>query len=198
MPLEFPKGSITLDFAKAVVGPTETIEMYSNATLVGGATYTPADSGIFSHGRNAAAMRVQYYSTANTAWYSNIVVTSSNSFTAIGDGTNFRILNNLGGNAEYMLFRHYISTGTYERARDEQLAALATWTPAVSGYFAFGGEAVEVQFQMNYATFGWMSIFTASSGYPLTIVLGDGTNLRVKNTHAANAYYHVTMRAKMT
>jgi hypothetical protein len=179
-------------------GGTETIEKYADATLAAGATYTPAASGIFfiMFIPGTLYLGVYYYSTAGASWYPVEGDTGYNrSAMAIGDGTNFRIKNEAADPYEYCLFRHYYSTGTYERARDEQLAAGASWTPAVSGFFAMGSSAISVVIQGNKTTAGWDKIDESSVVEAITI--GDGANLRVYNGNGA-AQYHTTLRAKMT
>lgn len=179
--------------------PTETIEKYADATLAGSATYTPAASGIFfSQDAQVGLLSIKYYSTAAAAWYRPRAYTAFYGCTAIGDGTNFQIENISGGDVEYCLMRHYLSTGTYERARDEQLANNATWTPANSGFFASGGEASPITLQVNKTTAGWTATGESAQTRSVTVVIGDGTNLRVQNAAGGVAYYHVAMRAKLT
>ncbi len=181
---------------------TETIEKYADATIAAGVTYTPAASGIFfSMGRSGGAIvfGIQYYSTVAGGWYSAVQGNNFMGSSAIGNGVNFRIVNSDVGDREYCLMRHYYSTGTYERNKDEQLASLTAYTPAVSGFFADAEQVYAgVELQINMTTAGWSLAQEGANGYPLTIVIGDGTNLRVYNTSGTTAYYHITMRAKLT
>lgn len=178
-----------------VPGGAETIEMNSTATLGLAATYTPADSGIFF--TTQSQYEPQYQSTGG--WVSPRAQVRAAGFTAIGDGSHFRIKCGIAA-TEYIIFRHHYGTGTYERARDEQLAAGADWIPAVSGFFATGGEDDTVQVQVNKPVAGWMLAGEWQSALvvPGTIYISDGARLKVKNTHGVNAYWHATMRAIMT
>lgn len=184
-------------------GGTETIEKYADDTVAAGASYTPAASGIFFlTAGDPTLFGAQYYSTLATAWYyisSQAALTIAGA-TLIGDGTNFRIINGSAGNAEYTLMRHLLSTGTYTRERDEQLAAGATWTPATTGFFSVAvQQRIGLAAMIQQTTAGWAE---ATEYYvaqrPTTVLIGDGSAFRVKNFSGDTAYYHVTMRAKMT
>lgn len=181
-------------------GGTETIVLLSNATLAGGASYTPVVSGIFFGDIYGNYSLPEYYSTVNAAWYQPIIPTTPfKGFTAIGDGTNFRLTNgNVGVAKEYMLFRHYISTGVYQRQSDTDIAAGATYTPASTGFYAKGIEDNTVLLEIQYGVLGWTNCITAyDSGHPVTIFISDGTNLRARNTDVS-ARVCVFMRAVMT
>lgn len=185
-------------------GGVETID-YANAIIANNATYTPGNPGIFfkvgNVGGEGREYSIEYFSTADAAWHTPGNWLRYMGATAIGDGTNFRIKNNSGGNAEYGLMRHNISTWTYERARDEDLAAGATWTPATSGFFAMGTETTgDCEIEIQLAGAGWEDAKeVGGADYTrLTIVIGDGTNFRVKNNDGVAACYHVTMRAALT
>ncbi len=184
-------------------GGVETIEKYADAAIADSATYTPAASGIFYLSSEDAFAGTgdfthSYYSTVAAEWYSPKTITKVQSTTAIGDGSNFRIVNNSGNNREYILFRHYYSSGTYERNKDEQLLDAAGYTPAVSGFFADGARAVSCDIRLNFTGVGWRQVGEINaSNYPGTIVIGDGTNLKVYNA-SAGAVRHVLMRAKLT
>jgi len=181
-----------------IPGGTETLEKYANAVLANGATYTPAASGMFfAPINNTLGCRFQYYSTVAATWYSPKNIAGNYGAMGIGDGTNFRILNTSGADREYCLMRQYYSTGTYERARDEQLAIGASWTPATSGFFADGSEDIDLRIEILLTTEGWRQAFEVNGAQPMTPAIGDGTCLRVNNAAAA-AKYHVTMRAKLT
>jgi hypothetical protein len=182
-------------------GGTETIEKYADATIAALATYTPASSGIFflTPCGSLDALAPWYYSTIDASWYAVKAIAVMNGFTAIGDGVNFRVKNNYSADRYLVLMRHYYSTGTYERARDESLAAGTTWKPSTTGFFAVGGAVAQVRAEMQQTTLGWSMVGEAASstGYPATILIGDGVNFRVKNADTA-ARVHVTMRAKLT
>ena len=177
---------------------TETIEYYSSANLANGANYTPGDPGIFYEAGNGG-YRHQYFSNVNTAWYQPSGEGRTQGATTIGDGTNYRVMDIDGGVLEYFLMRHYLSTGTYERVRDEDLAAGAIWTPGDSGFFSGGQEGSNVDFEINYPIAGWTdSIYaTGSINRPMTILIGDGSRLRIKND-GVSTRWTVTMRAVMT
>jgi len=176
-------------------GGVETLEMVSDADVALDATYTPGVSGIFFLADMQFAC--EYFSTGNGDWYSPEAIARHAGFTAIGDGSNFRIKCGLAN--EYTLFRHHVTTWTYERARDEDLGAGITWTPADSGFFATGSEITGVQMEINQTTSGWVKAQESLNQIvvPVTIAIGDGTRLRVKNTTGGNRY-HVTMRAALT
>ena len=184
-------------------GGVETIELYSNNTIVNGATYTPGDSGIFynSSDSQTQAFSCEYFSTGAGLWYKvGGTINEICAFTAIGDGTNFRIRNNSGGNREYIMYRHFITTWTYERARDEDLGGGANWTPTVSGFFADASEiGDDPRPQANFGAAGWSKHFAErqTPDSPATIWIGDGTNMRIANT-TGGALYHVAMRALMS
>jgi len=191
------KGGVTIFGKLGTYVLTETIEKYADASLAIGATYTPAASGIF-FALCVLSIRVQYYSTVAAAWYSPFNDTYHAGVTAIGDGTNFRLYANAAG--EYCLMRHYSSLGTYTRDKDEQLAEGASYTPAASGFFANAMSFVtRPVLQINRTTAGWTDVQEGQSAvHFLSIVIGDGTNLRVTNPAGAGAQYHVLMRAKMS
>lgn len=178
---------------------TETISKYADATLASGASYTPAASGTFFNGAPVFAFQPYYYSTLAASWWgiAGGAYTFAG-FTAIGDGANFRITNNNVASKEYCLMRHYYSTGTYERARDAQLATGTSYTPATAGFFANAAELTACQFQLLYtsASWSWTRDYV-STNQPITIVIGDGTNLRIINNNALASYY-VIMRVKLT
>jgi len=181
----------------------ETLERYATGNLTTGQSYTPADSGIFFEpqmgGENGYSC--EYYSTANTKWQNVTGLDDIHQigFTAIGDGTNFRIKMQAAPDGEYCLFRHYYSKGTYERESDQQLADGASYTPSDDGFFASATEHATCDMQSNYAVAGWGDCEETlpDNSRPATIVLGDGTNLRVRNDAGA-AKYAVLMRAEMT
>lgn len=184
-------------------GGVETIEKYADATLAAGATYTPAASGIFF---NVATnyFDVEYYSNVGVEWcrVGGSSTSTMRGSMAIGDGTNYRIMNNGGVDREYCLMRQNYSLATYERAKDEELAGTASWTPANSGFFADAEETTivvgTVGIEINKTTAGWtMSYEVTAATHPIALVIGDGTNLRVHNI-SGTAYHHVTMRAKLT
>lgn len=181
-------------------GGTETIEKYSEGSLASGATYTPNSSGVFFSSNGQQAINVAYYSTVAATWYPVKTLATLAGSTAIGDGTNFQIKNNNPGARNYCLMRHYYSTGTYIRDKDEQLAAGATYTPATAGFFADAAELTGCYMQI-YMVGTWVATFeagmTPTVDFSVTIVVGDGTNLRVRNT-AGTSSYHVTMRTKLT
>jgi len=197
------KTGITI-FGKAgtvIPGGTETIEKFADATIAAGATYTIAQAGIYSQpGETVAAFRHQYYSSVAATWYKPRGITAAfYGQNIISDGTNAQLYNTTGGNQEYCLMRHYLSTGTYERARDEQLAASATWTPAVAGFFALGAENNQVKAEYNETVQSWFIVGeTTVTLHSVGLLIGDGTNFRVKNQSGATAYRQVAMRAKMT
>lgn len=184
-------------------GGTETIEKYADATIAADATYTPGVSGIFyytggnTNKTNGYACGV--YSDARGAWnWINGNESERASFMTIGDGTNFQIKNKSGGNLEYILMRNFYSMATYERARDEQLAANASWTPGNSGFFQAGGEHNLIFTELNLTTAGWIDAANCQgSNFASSLLIGDGTNLRIKNRSGSIAYYHSTMRAVM-
>lgn len=201
------KSGVTI-FGKAgsvIQQGTETVEKYADAVMAFAATYTPAASGIFFSVGSTAGVVIEYFSTLAGVWEIPGGGWSLSGFLgamAIGDGTNFRIRNATGGVYEYCLMRQYYSTGTYERARDEQLADGTSWTPAVSGLFACGAENKlgRPQIQIQKTTAGWSFAYetATTTQQPLAIVPGDGTNLRVINAGGFGTGYHVTMRAKLT
>ena len=182
---------------------TETIDSDSG-NLGAGVTFTPGDSGIF-FGVGYDEFSFEYQSTGASAWYPLAEATKLAGFSCIGDGINFRIKNLASSGKNYILFRHHIATtSTYERARDEDLASGATWTPGDSGFFSVVGEfqigGGSIRTEINRPTDGWSEarVYPTTAQRPATMSIGDGTNWRVKNTHGSLARYHVTMRAKMT
>ncbi len=178
-----------------IEGAVDTVTKYADATLGTGVTYTPADPGIFAIGDYWYV--TQYFSTVNTAWYSYRNRSYWTYFSAIGDGTNFRIKNLNVGNYEYTIFRHYMATGTYERAMDEDLAGGASYTPAASGFFDVGSEAQDPDIEINKTTAGWTGWDSNNVAMPHTVTIGDGANWRVKN-NTGGLLVHVTMRALMS
>ncbi len=196
------KSGVTIfGFTGTLVGGVETIGKYSDGVLATGASYTPADPGIFSFitgGASTIGFSPYYYSTLAGLWYAAISVTGGNTVgMGIGDGANFKIQNNNAADREYILMRHHLSTGTYERVVDENLVGGGTYTPATSGFFADGQAAITIRLEFNLTTAAWSSAIQGAASGPVAIVIGDGTNLRVKNT-TGGALYHVLMRAKMT
>lgn len=187
-------------------GGVETITRHSTGNLASNANYTPAVSGIFATmcglgGWGGSGVSVQYYSDAEGSWWN--LTSSGSGQTAIGDGTNFRIRNNSGAtNYDYALFRHYYSTGTYERLRDLDLAGGATYTPAVTGYFAlvgevFGPTSIYMWANANGTWYIFREVSDGTNNKSATIVIGEGTNLRVKNS-AGGALNYVLMHQKLT
>ena len=188
-------------------GGVETITKYACAVIADNATYLPGDSGIFFNGAGAAGASKycpQYYSDVAGAWGTPnaIIEPGFVGFSAIGDGTNFRIQNESGGAAEYCLMRHYIDSGTYQRVMDENLAASTSYTPAVSGFFAdhqCDADISTVVIQIQYTTAGWLTAWEQDvTDRPISLAIGDGTNLRVTNLSGITAHKHATMRAVMT
>lgn len=181
-------------------GGVETIELESNGILAAAATYVPTDSGIYAGSRSLSSIFVDYYSTALTAWYPprGNGGFRYDGFTAISDGANFRVRSG-DANNEYTLFRDFLDSGTYERESDREVAGAATYTPADSGFFAFATQANCVP-EANFSGAGWRDWYESSAaiGYrPLTIMIGEGANFRVKNTGGV-AKRVVLMRAAMT
>jgi len=90
---------------------------------------------------------------------------------------------------------------TFERYADVTVSAGGSYTPAVSGFFALAtvhddlaGDEVEPQLYSS-ATATWLCMHTVDSYRPFGgMLIGDGTNLRIKNSLAANKAI-VLMRA---
>lgn len=186
-----------------IPGGTETIIRLSTGNLANGANYTPAVSGVFFSGMSAHyTCRVQYYSTAQAAWW-YCGYSANLGVTGIGDGTKFRIINSGTGNSEdYIIFQHYYSLGTYERLRDTTLANGASYTPAVSGFFAVASDAtyaynLRIQLLENGTWYDAMESGGSVSNEAGTLAIGDGTNLRVTNNDGAQRNY-VLMHNKLT
>ena len=183
-----------------IPGGVETIEKYASAVIATGVTYTPAASGIFFFPMDSGSrtFQVEYYSNLGANWYNAIVSVIVTVGQAVGDGTNFRIKNTSAGDSEYTLMRHHYSTGTYERAIDESLAALTSYTPATTGFFADAKAHGALRSQINQTTGGWQIYGEAGNTLYTMLMIGDGANWRIYNSDAAFARIHVTMRAKLT
>jgi len=182
-----------------IPGGTETIETSDQSDIAYLGTYTPSGEGIFFGGQDGAfaLSSVEYYSTFKTTWYNVQGGTYwAAGFTAIGDGTNFRLKNNSGGAIETSLQRHHMSTGTYERAYDNNIAAGASYTPS-AGFIAVGSEDTNPRIQTNLATNGWVLAdeYQSATNNPITVAIADGTNIRVYTGVQKCA---VVMRAVMT
>ncbi len=179
-------------------GGAETVEMVSDAILGVGANYTPGVSGIFAGSVDwAVYLYTQYFSTTDGVWYKHANLKLS-AWSAVGDGANFRLLSGNGG-CDYIIFRDYIDSGTYERESDADLGAGVTYTPADSGVFSLGSEGEACVFQVNFGVLGWTDWheYTGVNGQPCTVVIGDGARLRVINNAGGNRQF-VLMRAVMS
>ena len=203
MPLEVTKGSITLDFAEKCAGaPVETIENFAEGQLADEASYTPASPGIFLGGKNEKHW-VLYYSDTMATWYRPAATLTANyvqAYTAIGDGTNFKIQCKVGP-ADYLLMRHHLPSATYERDYDDGDLAFGTaWTPATAGFRAIGAESTYYpSAQLDFPNDGWDTITEYRiTGSPLTIMIGDGVDWRVYNGSPDTDYAFVCMRVVMT
>ncbi len=196
MPLEFRQGSATLDFAKTAGGAaaTETFERYLASALPAGNTYIPADEGIFSATMGTTWLHVDLRSGGT--WYSALGIIRGNS-SVVGEGASLRFRNSDTIFVEFLIFRHLMSTGTYEENQDVDLAGGAAYTPADGGFFSHTSEAMDVD--CEHFNFLWFSQWDydsngANDGVLLTI--GDGTNLRYRNI-SGSARRLIVMRAVM-
>jgi len=185
-------------------GGAETIEMFAEANLASGGTYTPASEGIFTAGKSNSTLLQGQYLDGSAAWIQKETANEENTtLNAIGDGTNFRIKNTQGFAGDYQLMRHYMSTGTYERESTADLASLAVYTPADGGFFAMGSEtptANSPSLQQDFPTEGWQTCteWATATSYAHALIIGDGTEVRVLNGDGAAARWYALMRAVMT
>lgn len=181
-------------------GGAETIEMFSEDELAAGGLYTPASEGIYFAGKASQSMLQGQYHDGQPAWIQMEAANEENTtLNAIGDGTNFRIKNTQGFAGDYQLMRHYMSTGTYERASTADLASLASYSPA-EGFLAMGSETAFPELQQDLPNEGWQSCkeWATNTNYAHALVINDGTEVRVHNGDGAAARWYVLMRAVMT
>ncbi|GAI74378.1 unnamed protein product, partial [marine sediment metagenome] len=113
----------------------ETLERYYSQSLAAGATYTPADSGIFFVAAGGISPRLTPYYNG----YRPMDTSNYYGFTAIGDGSNLGIKSE-SYPVELLMMRHYITTWTYDKYYDDDLPQNSAYVPADGGFFACGTE----------------------------------------------------------
>lgn len=175
----------------------DTFSRYYSLSLANGVSYTPTDAGLYFKSATGNFGVIEYYSTANTAWYAPRagLVTRLPSQNGISDATNMRVKNIGGAALEIILMRWYHSIATYERYADQDIAAAGQYTPAVGGVFTWGSETTDVKAYLNLITAGWSDARDAlDQGVSIPAIIGDGTNLRWNNVDGGNARIAVVMR----
>lgn len=166
----------------------ETLERYYSLDLTGGTTYTPSDSGIFFvFGMHNFSPYYGGYSPMGQARFRG--------FTAIGDGSTLGIKSE-AATEELLIMRHHITTWTYEKYYDADLAQNTAYVPADGGFFAVGTEWTAPPVQINLVSTGWVYVEpTWNTDMPLTISIGDGTNWRLYQTSPPQ--YMVLLRCSL-
>jgi len=182
MPTEFPRGSITMDFAKKVTAPIETFERYHTVNLGAGAVYVPGDEGLFSAAlADVSKLRLE---TQSGAGFIPVLTDVDGNNATIGDGTNFRYYNTDIGAHDFVVMRYYLTTATYERYYNANLGAGLSYTPADEGFFSMSAINVPsdaiVEYKFNAAWILWHSFNDPGAACGATLAIGDGTNMRVR------------------
>lgn len=85
---------------------------------------------------------------------------------------------------------------TFQRYWYGNLTPSATYTPAVSGFFAFGGGG-SADIWNELLGSSWVTSSTVHSYNSFMLCVGDGTNLRAINKDASTTYECVIMRATL-
>ena len=198
MPFEYPDASITLDFAKrAAAGPAvETFEREHTEDLAGGGTYTPAVSGFFSTSLETSDMEIEVQTTGG---WMEVVIEGIGFSSIIGDGTNLRFGNNNAAARELVVMRHHLSTATYVRYSNQDLAAGTSYTPGDEGLFSHGSEGndVKCEYKYNANWYLWGTYNVLGSPRGTSLGIGDGTNMRYRNNDGVNARWLAVMRTVM-
>lgn len=183
-----------------IEGGVETIEMYAEGNLATTQFYVPSHEGIYFTGKATQLGWQVQYQDGGTVWRPTVSgAFSCTTISAISDGSRFKLYRQGAAAADYQLMRHYMSTGTYERASSADLASLATYTPS-EGFVAVGVELVSVYIQQDLPTEGWVRAYENphQTGYAVALVITDGAEIRVLNSDGANARWYALMRAVMT
>lgn len=179
----------------------ETFERYHVEDLAADSSYTPSDDGLFSSaieytGVENLSVRLQ----DNSPSWQTVLPNVRGNNAIIGDGTNLKFYNAAGAASNLVVMRHHLSTGTYERYNTQDLAAGASYIPANEGLFSHAGESSDIRCEYQYSPGVWWYWYVNGgiSSYDATCLgIGDGTNLRYRNTDGANARWTVIMRHLM-
>jgi len=200
MPVEFPRGSVTLDFAKSAAAATESFERYYVADLAGAWTaYTPGDEGMFSTVLESSDLYPALQDgganwrgiTADAILFGHVAL--------IGDGGNLQWSNGNAAARNIVVMRHHLSTATYEYYHSADIAAGVSYVPADEGFFSHAYEQPRnyCEYKYNAAWWYWGCYSNAVNPKGTYLAIGDGTNIRFRNTDGGNARWVVIMRAIM-
>ena len=148
-------------------------EVYNDA-LAAGASYTPGNAGIYQSAGDNTSFIYPEFNSAKIGWKGpgdRVGAPYCYMGHWVSDGTNARVRNVSGAEKDVRVVRWYLDTFTYSRSYDEDLAATTGYTPAVAGYYSYGGESNQLGYQYNFAAPGWKSARDTCLAYTVQLLI---------------------------
>jgi len=182
-----------VNLAELTISVIPVFEKYYEGTLAAGATYTPADEGLYSMSSNDSGyMRFEIY--GDTKWIMG--AESGETFVFFGDGTHLRVKNYAGDSHPIVLMRakvqHMDPSYTWSGG---SLAASSTLVLTSPGVYSIAPEEDAFEFQGEYyhSTDGWLKFSDSSNNHVYTMI-SDGSNARLRNRNSSTAYEYGIVR----